>query len=218
MCPGLGHPEVGADHDERADGDVDEEDPRPRERRRDPAARQGAHRGGAGDDGAPHPERRGPVLAAERRVHGRQRRGQDRGRAEALGEPPDDERAAVVGRGGEQRPGEEDDDARHEEPSSPEPVAETARREQQRGQHDGVRGADPLRLAQPEVQVGDDVRDGDCDDRPVDDDHRQRDRQDDERAPPVGVGPRVDRGFVVLGRFGLRRVPLHGLHGASLVS
>jgi hypothetical protein len=128
-----------------------------------------------------------PALSPlERRVHRRQRRREDRCRPRSLEEPSGDQPRPVRGSTRHHARGHEDTDADEEQPASTVHVADLAERDEKGGEHERVDRVDPFGVGQREVEVADDRRQGDVDDRRIDDDHRHAEAQDRE-AEPTGA-------------------------------
>ena len=81
--------------------------------------------------------------------------------------------------------------------ATPESVAEAAGGEQQAGEHDRVRGDDPLQLGGAGTEVADESRHGDVDDRMVDGGDEQGEHEHAEDVPAPWVAG--TSGFVGLG-------------------
>ena len=135
-------------------GDIDEEDPLPREQVGEDAARENAGCGPEAADGSPGAERDVALAAlAEGRRQDRERRGRDRRRSEPLQPASEDERFLAPREPAEQRPQREDNQAGHEDDPAPEDVRETAA-EQEEATEDQRVGADhPLKVLLGEAQV-----------------------------------------------------------------
>ena len=71
--------------------------------------------------------------------------------------------------------------------SATEPVADASCGEQQPGEHDGVRGDDPLQLGGAGAEVADQAGHGDVDDGVVDGGDEKGEDEHAEDAPTVGV-------------------------------
>ncbi len=91
------------------------------------------------------------------------------------------------GTGGDDGAGEERGQSGEERMSATEAVTEAACREEQPGEHDGVRGDDPLQLGGARPEVADQAWHGDVDDGVVDGGDEQGEDEHAEDAPPVGV-------------------------------
>jgi hypothetical protein len=176
----LGHPEDGAEQDQRPDGDVDVEDPAPVETRGEPAAEQGTDGGHPGHDRTPDAEGGGAVPAAEGRVDRRQGGRKDERASDSLEGARGDEGGGGVGTSGEDARGDEENDPGDEGPAASPTIADPPDGEEQRGEDHRVDRVDPLGVGQVEVQVGDDPGEGDAHDRAVEHDHRQAEGEDAE--------------------------------------
>ena len=119
-----------------------------------------------------------------------QRRRHDERPADAHDAAAGDEHRGGAGEGAEHRAGQEDEQAGGQRVASAEPVTEASCGQQQPGEHDGVGGHDPLELGGAGVEVHDDLRKGDVDDRVVDRGDEQGDHEHAEDAPAVRVARR----------------------------
>ena len=177
---------------ERADRNVDEEDPRPAERARERAAEQHAGRAAAARDRAPDAEREVALAAfLERRRQDRQRGRREQRRAEPLQRAERDQRALRPGEAVEQRADREEREPDHEEPAAAEQVGHPSAEQQHAAEQDRVGGHDPLQALLAEVQVGLDRRQRDVHDRHVEHDHELcgDDHRQGDPPPPVGAPP-----------------------------
>ena len=168
--PPAGHQPVGAEEDQRADRQVDEQHPPPSRSLGQHAAEEHPGRRGQAGDRAPDAER--PVAV----VAGVEAGGQDRQpgrrhhrRAGALPEPGADQHARAGGQAAGQRAGGEQRGARHEHPPPPEQVPGAAAEQQQPAVGDQVARQHPLQVLRREAQVAADRRQGDVHDRGIDD-------------------------------------------------
>ena len=100
----------------------------------------------------------------------------------------------------------EHDQAELQRAAPAEPVAEAAAGEQQAREHERVRVDHPLQLAVRGVEVAHDRRDGDVEDRVVEDDHQQAEAEDREDQPAAFVGV----GLRALAQGGLVNLDLRG--------
>ena len=204
-CPGRSNPrgvcgirglrdhgqQPGKDRD--PDRDVDQERPPPRQLRRQQTPQERPYRGHAADRRAPNRECDRPLTAAEQTVHRGQRRGQDHRPADPLQKTPKDQDSAA-------RRGCRNEACRHE-PDRPdrkqkppaEHVTEPSEGDQQRGEHKRVDRVHPLRRHRGRVQVPDNRRHRDIDDRGIDNDHRHAQRDERHRQPAPAVP--ADRTF-----------------------
>ena len=112
------------------------------------------------DPGQPRPgaDRRGPVRAAERRGDQRQAAGGQQRAADALQGPARDEQRKVRRQPAQQRRHREPRHADHEHAAAPEPVAQRAAEQDQRGQRQGVGVDGPLQAAEARAEVRADPR------------------------------------------------------------
>ncbi len=153
----LRHEAERRDERDDAHGHVDEEDPRPRERLRQPAAEHEAERRTADGDRRPYAERlRALPALGERRRDDRQRRRGDERRAEALERAEADQHPRARREPVQERRGREDDEADEEEPLAAEQVTGTTAEQQEAAEDERVRVDDPLQvgLTQPEILSG----------------------------------------------------------------
>ena len=86
-----------------------------------------------------------------------------------------------------QRTGPEDDQAEHEEAPSTQAITGVAGDQQKAGEHDRVRVDDPLQLTRRGVELTNERRQRDVDDRSVDPDDHQREDQHAEHRPSTPV-------------------------------
>ena len=183
--PALRHvPERDDDH-QRRQRQVDQEH-RPPGPLHQPAADERADR--SGDPAQPRPgaDRRGPVRAAERRGDQRQAaRGQQRA-ADALQGPARDEQRKVRRRPAQQRRHREPHHADHEHAAAPEPVAQRAAEQDQRGQRQGVGVDGPLQAAEARAEVRADPLQRHVDDGAVEHDHARAEHGREQHPPGRG--------------------------------
>ena len=174
--------------DERADGDVDEEDPRPAEAAGQCPSEQDAGGSAAARDGAPDAECK--VALAPFAEDGGQdregRRGEQR-RAEALQGAEGDQRAFRPGKAVQQRADGEERQPGDEQAPAPEQVGEAAAEEQHAAEEDRVGSDHPLQARLREVQVGADRRQRHVHDRDVEHDHELRCDDDREGGPAAPI-------------------------------
>src|SRR5581483_11126578 len=187
----LGEQPRGQAEDDRADRQVDEEDPGPAQVRGEHSAEQDADRAAASRSSAPDAE--GDVALAslaEGRDDDRQRRRREQRAAEPLQPAGDDQRSLGPREPREQRAEREDDHADDEETTPTEQVREPAAEQQRAAEQDRVRGDHPLQARLREVEVALDRRQGDVDNRHVEDDHELRGdgERENEPAPLLGFG------------------------------
>ena len=186
-APARAHRAHDDDQRERAQRQVDEEDPAPRRGVGQRAAEQRAgHRGG---------RPRGADVALVLAALARREEVGDRGlaqrnqaaRAHALQRPEGDQLAHRLRRPAERGPEQEDRDRDDEEPPPPVEVAQLAvERDGHRGREQ-VRGDDPREVLEP-VQVGDDVRQRGRDDRLVERGEQRREHDRRERDENLTLG------------------------------
>ena len=189
--------EQGAGERERSDREVDVEGPAPAQVGDEPAADERAERRHPADHRAPDPEGDRSLAPAEGRVHDRERRREDQRSAHPLEEAAGEEDGSRGRERGDQARAEEDQEAPDEHATAPGDVADAADADQERGEDQRVDRVRPLRLGDPDVEVADDRRNRDIDDRRVDDDHRHADRQRDEAEPAVAVVRRRGQALVL---------------------
>ena len=134
------------------DRDVDEEDPRPRQRLDEDAAEHEPDRAAADGDRRPHAHRLRPLCALrERRGDDRQRGRRDQRGAEALQAAEDDEHAGARREPVEQRGDGEDDEADEEDLLAPSEVARAPAEQEEAAEHQRVRVDDPLQVGLAEI-------------------------------------------------------------------
>ena len=100
-----------------------------------------------------------------------------------------DQRVRRIDLRARQRTGPEDDQAEHEAAPSTQAITGVAGDQQEAGEHDRVRVDDPLQLARRGVELTNERRQRDVDDRSVDPDDHQREAQHAEHDP----SPRIER-------------------------
>jgi hypothetical protein len=122
----------------------------------------------------------------------RQRGRHDQRAADAHERTGEDQLIGGVDRGGGDRAKGEEDETRLQCTLAPEAVGHAAGGQQQSGEDDHIRVDDPLDLAVAGVEVTDQRRDGDVEDRVVDDDDQQADAQDAEDHPAPFVDMRIE--------------------------
>ncbi len=186
--------QVGQGQQQRddAEGDVDVEDPRPREHVGDVAAEGGPERG-ADHDADAEDRHRGAVLAGrEHFVEHRLRGREQRAAAQALDDAPGHQLGERVGVAAEERGDGEQRDRAGEVAAAPEERGQPAGDRQHDDVGDDVAGRDPGDLVERGAQVPHHVGDRHVDDAGVDQLHdrgqRYRDRDD------VAVRVRIGRG------------------------
>ncbi len=183
---------AGEQQDRRADRQVDEEHRPPAvvdaEQRDQRAAGERADRARHGDSRAEQAERLAALLAAEQALD----EARDLRADETAGEPLDDPRQHELERRLRQGAGRARDHeqryADHEHRPPAVRVAETPRRHEQQPQRERVARDDPLQLVLLRVQAPLDTRQGDVDDRDVEQGHEPGGEDDGERHPAVRVG------------------------------
>ena len=166
--------------------DVDPEDPLPAEPVGEDAAEQ--HAGGAAEPGdrAPDAERLVALGAVpEDRGDDRERRGRDDRRAQALGGAGRDQLPLGGREAGGERGDRDHDQAGHEDAPAPEQVGRPAAEQQEaaEGEHVGVH--DPRQVLLGEVEGLADRRQGDVDDRRVENHDELRNAEQDQRGPAL---------------------------------
>ena len=181
----LAHPRQGDEQRERADRDVDEEDPAPVERVGEDPADERSRRHGDADRRSPDGDRAADVGPAVLGSDQRERRGEERRAPDALHRAGDVEHGDVPGQAAEQRREREDDHADGEEQPAAVAVGERARGQDQRRQRQRVGVDHPLQPRQARVEVVLDVRQRDVDDRDVEQEHERRRADGDERPAAV---------------------------------
>ena len=178
-------------HHEGHDRKVGEEDRAPPEVLEQGAGQDGPER----SPGAGEPGPGGDGLAA---LLGREDGGQqgERGRHDEGGADPGDHPAGDhLGRPGaepaHQRAGGEDEEPEDEGPLASEAVPQGAGRQEQGGEHQGVRVDDPLEGAGAGTEVALHAREGDVEPRHRHDDHDEGQAHDPEEEPPAAIDDRV---------------------------
>ncbi len=172
-----------------ADGHVDEEDPRPAERRREQAAEQNTGGSTASRCGAVDAERGVPLTPVrEGRHQQREGSGSEQRSSKTLDGPERDERAFRPGQAAEQGADREDGEPGYEQSPAAQEVGKPTTEEQRPAEHDRVRRDHPLqaRLREAEIQLDRGQRH--VHDRNVEDDHELRRDDECKRAP---TSPRV---------------------------
>ena len=180
----------------RADGDVDEEHPRPGEIRGEHAAEQHARCAAGAGGGAPDAERAVPLATLpERRHQDRERRGGEQGAAETLQGAKRDQRALGPGESAQEGARREEGETGDEQAPAAEDVGEAAAEEQEAAEDDRVCADHPLQARFGKVEVGLDRRQRDVHDGDIEDDHELRDDDDREGEPAAAaLGKCIDRG------------------------
>jgi hypothetical protein len=156
-----------SDHDRtQADGNVDEEDPRPAQVRGQQPAEQHPDGGTAAGGGAVDPERAVAVATlGEGRHQQRQRRGSEQRASEALHRSEDDERAGRPGEPAEERAAGEQREPGDEQAPPAEQVGQPAAEKQRPAEQERVGGNHPLQAALRETELLLDRGQGDVHDR-----------------------------------------------------
>ena len=170
--------------DERADRDVDEEDPVPAEQVREDPTGQDAGHAAAREDEPEDPHRLGALgCLGEERDHQRERDGGHECAAEALHGAHGHEQLLRRGEAAAERGAGEDPDPDQEELPVAEEVAEASTEEEESAEGQEVRVDHPRerRLREPEVVA--DRRQRDVHDRPVEDDHQVAQAEDVQGEP-----------------------------------
>ena len=168
----------GPDQGDRAEGDVDEQHPAPARSLRQQAAEEDA--GGAADprDGRPHAE---GGVAVTRAAEGARQCGEGgwrhHGRPDALGKAGGDEQRAGVGETAEQRRTRENDQAGDQNAAAAEQVGHAAAEEQETAVGEDVAVDHPLQALLTEAEIALDRRQGDVEDRGVEDVHELDDAE-----------------------------------------
>ncbi|MGC0341260.1 hypothetical protein RKD20_006294 [Streptomyces sp. SLBN-8D4] len=197
---GLADHQGAGDQRRDPDGDVDQEDRAPFPAEEVPlhdhaAEGEAEDRGGAGDR-AEHGDRLAPLARREDHVQDRQDLGDHQAGRGALDEPGHDQHFRVDRDTAQQRGDGEGGHAGQEDTLASEDVTEPAAEDQQGGEGEHVRRDDPLDLGVVGVQVALDARDGDVDDRRVDQVHESGDQDDGEGQAALRVGCGATRGFL----------------------
>ena len=183
------------DRDE-TDRHVDVEDPLPAEVLGEDSSEQ--HPDGAA--GARHGTPDGEGLVALDALGERRRQDRERGRRDERGAEPlhraraDQDPAGRREAAGERRC-DEDEQPDHEHATAPEQVGSASTEQQEAAEREGVPARNPLQVRGREVERLLDRREGDVDDRDVDDEHELRRAQESERDPAAGVRSRGHDSF-----------------------
>jgi hypothetical protein len=138
------NPDHGDDDGHHPDGQVDEEDPSPRQPGGQRSAEQRPDSHGQAGDGSPDAEGDAAILAAERFSQQRQRHGEHDRPADALQSAGQLEHESSSGHAAEQRRAAKDEQADDVEKAAAVHVGETAGRQQERGQAERVGVDHPL--------------------------------------------------------------------------
>ena len=169
-----------------ADRQVDHEDPVPADRLGEDAAEQQADRAARRGDEAVDADRFRLLarLREHRHDHAQDHRRGERA-ADAGEEAAADQHRLVLGDGAEQRGGDEDRETDQEHLALAEQVAKPAGQQQQAAEGDQVGVDDPGQAALGEAEAVLNRRQGDVDDRYVEDDHQHPRAEDVEGEPAV---------------------------------
>ena len=179
-----GEAEHAGDH---ADRHVDEEDPPPRKARDEHPANDRSDRHSDAGDRSPNGERHTALLATEGvGEQGERNREHDRA-ANALQSAGQLEHERGLRSAAERRGAREDGEADHPQTPAAEYVGERAAREQQGGERERVGVDHPLQVGEARVQRRLNRRQGDVDDRDVEQQHERAEADGGER-PPLRVG------------------------------
>jgi hypothetical protein len=176
------------DH-ERANRNVDEEDPLPAERVGQHATEQQSERAPSRRRRGPNAE--GPVALATLRKDGhehRERRRHEQRRAQTLDRPAHDQRGVVPRQAVEQRSDGEHRHAGDEQTPPTEEIGQPPAEQKHPSEEDRVRRHHPLQVLLREAEIRLDRRQRDVDDRGVEDGHELRHHEDGEGPPAAGVG------------------------------
>ena len=189
---GVGHQQGCGDHPDDDHRHVDEEHRAPPEVLEQQAAGDGTHGDADACYTGPYPDGLLPLVGLDEDVgEDRERRRHDQRSPHAHEPAAEDEMAGRAGQRRQHGPDAEDDDPDAQRPLAAEPIAQAAGREQQPREHQCVAVDDPLQLAEGRVQVPDEGREGDVQDRVVQPDHGQAHAQhgQDPPPPPGRMGP-----------------------------
>ena len=176
------------EHDrDDADGDVEPEDPVPRDAVDDRAADQRAGRDGDAGDAGPDAERHAALAFGERRGQQRQRQRRDDRAADALDGAGRDQRVGGRGQRGRRGGGGEQPEAEPEHAAAAEPVAERRPGQEQHRERQRVRVHEPLQVVDRGAQVAPDARQGGRHDEVVEHRHEQREAGHDQRVDTLAI-------------------------------
>ena len=190
-APPLGDVPARQQRRGHADRHVHEQDPLPAEQVGENAAEQRARGAPGPGHRAPDPEGAVALLAlGEAGGEDGQRRGRHHGAAESLGGPGGDQHALALRQPADQRCAGEQQQAGDEDAPSPQQVGRAAAQEQEAGEGQRVGIDHPLEVDLREVQVVTDRRQGDVDDRDVEDDHELPEADQEQRGPAALRGSR----------------------------
>ncbi len=171
------------DDDHGRDREVDAERPSPGVDRREEPADQRADRGHRADHGPVDREGHGPARAPVGRVDQRERARRHHGAADPLQGPGRDQQAAGLADPASTLATAKTTAPDDEHPAASDPVPHASGDDEEHREHQRVDGLHPLGVHGADVQVGDDRRERDVDDRRVHDDHRQTEGDEDHRGP-----------------------------------
>ena len=186
FCPALGDQRGRQRGSSDADRDVDPEHPLPADRVGEDASQQDA--GGSAGAGDRAPDSQGLVAlgaVAEGGGDDRQCRGREDRRAQALNRAGHDQLALGLGQAPGQRGEREEDQAADEDAAPAEQVSHPPAEQQEAAEGEDVGVDHPLQVALGEVERLADRRQGDVDDRGVEDDHElgHREQRQGDPAP-----------------------------------
>ncbi len=184
---GVAQDEQAQPDGQGADGQIDEEDPAPRQAFGQHPAEDRADRGRGPGHRPPHPVRGAPVASGVGTVEQRERRREHRGRADALHRAGRDQRAGVGGDTADEGRRREQGQAGDVDPPVPDEVGDRPGAEHESGQDQRVRVDDPLQRPERRLEVLGHVGEGDVDDRHVDQQHERAEAHGDQRQPLAHV-------------------------------
>ena len=171
------------------EAEVDEHGPAPVQILGEHAAEQQPDRGAGAGDRAVDAERLAALgRVGERGREQRQRRGGEQGAEGSLERPGADEDLEAARGAGERRGAGEPEQADDEGALAAEDVADPPPEQEQAAEGERVGGDHPLAAVVGEAEVGLGRRQGDVDDRRVEDDHQLRQAEDGEDPPAAGSG------------------------------
>ncbi len=184
----LGEEDRSDDQGADPHGDVDEEDPFPRQEVDQNTAEQNAGSGTHTAHRAPRPE--GDVALtslAEHRRQDREGRGRDRGCAETLQRAGRDQRSLAPREPAQERADREDDQPAQEDAPSSEQVGEATTEQQEAAEDERVGRDHPLQVLLGESEVDLDRREGHVHDCDIENDHELHHAQERQCEPLVLV-------------------------------
>ena len=186
------HEEQRAEDRERRHDHVDAKRPTPRVVGREIPADQRSERDGCARGGAPHPECGRPLAPVEGRREDAERGRHHQRRADAFDHGfAEDQRRHRCRHRREQRTDAEHSGADDEHAPRAEEVAEATPDDQQARERQRVSGDHPLQARQSRVEVPQDRRDRNVEDRRVERHDQHRADHDCEREPPSGIRSRL---------------------------